>query len=119
MWNINSLWFEVAIVSTLTAVGGMVLGHFEEQTPKWRKISKLLFFILVVTSISATLGRIWAFTFLGIMILFVLYIHVIWLPRKGINGWTGEPKDKYYELRGWKKKDRPAVVPKSNLRRKK
>jgi len=32
----------------------------------------------------------------------VVYIHVWWLPRKGINGWTGEPKEKYYALRGWK-----------------
>jgi len=30
-------------------------------------------------------------------------VHAIWLPSKGINGWTGEPKDKYYELRGWPK----------------
>jgi hypothetical protein len=26
-----------------------------------------------------------------------------WLPKHGINGLTGEPKDKYYELRGWKR----------------
>lgn len=106
MWNTNSLWFEVAIVSTITAVGSMLFSHFEEQTPKWRKIAKLLFFIVITTSISATVGRVWSFGFLGATILAVLYIHLIWLPRKGINGWTGEPKDKYYELRGWKKKER-------------
>jgi hypothetical protein len=39
------------------------------------------------------------------MLLFPLIIHVWWLPKKGINGWTGEPKEKYYELRGWKKKE--------------
>jgi len=105
MWNTDSLWFEVAIVSTITAVGSMMLNHFEERTPKWRKIFKLLFFILIVTLISATAGRLWAFVFLGIVLLIVLYVHVLWLPNKGINGWTGEPKDKYYELRGWKKKD--------------
>ena len=106
MWNTNSLWFEVAIVSTLTAVGSMMFSHFEERTPKWRKILKFLFFVLATTSISATLGRIWSFAFLGLMILAVLFIHAIWLPRKGINGWTGEPKDKYYELRGWKNMSR-------------
>ena len=42
--------------------------------------------------------------FLGIMIIPVLIIHIWWLPKKGINGWTGEPKEKYYELRGWSKK---------------
>jgi hypothetical protein len=25
------------------------------------------------------------------------------LPKKGINGWTGEPKSKYYDFRGWDK----------------
>ena len=29
-------------------------------------------------------------------------IHGWWLPRQGINGFTGEPKEKYYALRGWK-----------------
>jgi hypothetical protein len=104
MWSTNSLWFEVAIVSTITSVGSIFFSHFEERTPKWRKVLKLFFFVFATAAISATVGRAWAFVFLGITILGVLYIHVIWLPRKGINGWTGEPKDKYYELRGWAKK---------------
>jgi len=33
-----------------------------------------------------------------------LIIPLWWLPKHGINGWTGEPKDKYHALRGWKKK---------------
>ncbi len=32
-----------------------------------------------------------------------LVIYAWWLPKHDINGWTGEPKEKYYELRGWKK----------------
>ena len=24
-----------------------------------------------------------------------------WLLKQGVNGWTGEPKEKYYQLRGW------------------
>jgi hypothetical protein len=104
MWNTDSLWFEVALVSLMTAVGTIFFGHFEEQTPKWRKVAKLVFFILLTTTISATAGRVWALGFLGLMILFVVFIHAIWLPSKGINGWTGEPKERYYELRGWKKK---------------
>jgi hypothetical protein len=106
MWNIDSLWFEVAVVSTITAFGSIFLGHFEEHTPKWRKVLKLLFFILIVTTLSATVGRAWAFGFLGATLLIVLYIHAVWLPRKGINGWTAEPRDKYNVLRGWKKKDK-------------
>jgi hypothetical protein len=106
MWNTDSLWFEVAIVTTLTAVGTICFGHFEEFTPKWRKILKLMFFIFITTLISATAGRAWAFVFLATVLLLVLYVHAVWLPSKGVNGWTGEPKDKYYQLRGWKKKDK-------------
>jgi hypothetical protein len=106
MWNTNSLWFEVSVVSTLTAFGTIFFGHFEEHTPKWRKVVKLFAFIVITVLISSAIGRIWAFVFLGIVLLAVLYIHAVWLPSKGINGWTGEPKEKYYALRRWKKKDR-------------
>ena len=104
MWNTDSLWFEVAVVSLITAFGSIFFAHFEVHTSRWKKVLKLLFFILATVSISATLGRSWAFSFLGITLLMVAFIHAIWLPSKGINGWTAEPKDKYYELRGWKKK---------------
>lgn len=32
----------------------------------------------------------------------VIYVHGVWLPRHGVNGWTAEPREKYYALRGWK-----------------
>jgi hypothetical protein len=97
----DTLWFEVAVVSSIFAFGHIFFGHFEERTPRWRKALKLVLFIALVTGLSAFLGRAWAFGFLGLMSLAVVYIHAVWLPSKGINGWTGEPKDKYYELRGW------------------
>lgn len=57
--------------------------------------------IVAAVVISATLGRVWFLSLLGLLSLVVLYIHAVWLPMKGINGWTGEPKEKYYQLRGW------------------
>src|SRR5262245_52393298 len=97
----ESLWFEVAVVSSIFAFGNIFFGHFEEGTPLWRKVLKLVLFIAVVTVLSAFLGRAWGFGFLGLALLAVVYVHAVWLPGKGINGWTGEPKDKYYRLRGW------------------
>jgi hypothetical protein len=39
---------------------------------------------------------------LAFLVLPIIYIHGYILPRKyGINGWTGEPKSKYYKFRGW------------------
>jgi hypothetical protein len=99
---IDTLWFEVAVMATVIALGHSLLGHFEERTPKWRKAGKLLGAIAAAVLISATLGRVWFFALFGLCLLAVLYIHAWWLPRHGINGWTGEPKEKYYKLRGWK-----------------
>jgi quinol-cytochrome oxidoreductase complex cytochrome b subunit len=96
------VWVEIAVVTSLFAVGSILFGHFEEGTPKWRRVFKLVLTIGIVVGISATIGRAWGFAFLVLPLTAALVIHVWWLPKHGINGWTGEPKDKYYELRGWK-----------------
>ena len=96
------MWMEVAIVSIIFAVGNILMGHWEAQTPKWRRVLKFILFIGVTIGLSVTLGRAWAFGFLGLMGIAVLVVHGWWLPKKGINGWTGEPKEKYYAMRGWK-----------------
>jgi len=104
MWTTDSLWFEVAVVSSIFAVGNMVFGHFEERTPKWRRIGKFVLILVIIVAISFYFGRATAMIVLGASILPILYIHGYYLPKKkGINGWTGEPKSKYYEFRGWDK----------------
>ena len=103
MWSTDSLWFEVAIVSLVFSFGNILFGHFEEHTPKFKRIGKYLLTLVLILSLSYFTGRMVAMIVLGLSFLPAVYIHTIWLPRKGINGWTGEPKEKYYELRGWKK----------------
>ena len=95
-------WFEVAIIMTLTCVGTILMGHWEAGTPKWRRVLKPFLFCGLSVLISATAGRAWFTVFLGVVTVAVLIIHVWWLPKNGIHGWTGEPKAKYYALRGWK-----------------
>ena len=104
MWETESLWFEIAIVSILFAAGNILMGQFEERTPKLRRIGKYILFLIVICGISAFFGRIAAMLSLSVFVLPLLYIHGYYLPRKkGINGWTGEPKSKYYEFRKWDK----------------
>ncbi len=103
MWANNSLWFEVSVVSVTIALGHILLGHFEERSPRGRKLLKFLFALALVLGLSVWFGRAVALTVYGLLFLPVLYIHLVALPRKGINGWTGKPRDKYYELRGWDK----------------
>lgn len=96
------MWLEVAIITSIFAVGNILFGHFEEHTPKWRRIAKMLLAVGLTILITQTIGRIWVYVLLGIMFLAFLVIHGWWLPKNGINGWTAEPKEKYYAFRGWK-----------------
>ncbi|MGV9868168.1 hypothetical protein [Rhodococcus koreensis] len=95
-------WFEIAVICGITAAGTIVWGHWEEHTPKWRRIGKMVVFCGLSVLVSSTAGRFWFFVLLGALAMIVLLVHAWWLPRKGINGWTGEPREKYYDLRGWK-----------------
>jgi len=103
MWHTDTLWFDVAIVTIGFLLGHIFLGHFEERSPKWRKLLKYIVTTGIVVTISIYVGRVYAFSLLGLALIPVIYIHGVILPRKGINGWTGEPKSKYYEFRGWSK----------------
>lgn len=97
-------WFELAVVFALTTIGNIYLGHFESGRPKWVRVVKMLVGGALSVLISATLGRVWFFVMLGTVLAMVLVIHAWWLPRHGVNGWTGEPRERYYALRGWKLK---------------
>ncbi len=97
----DSLWFEIAIVSGIFAIGNILLGHFEEKTPKPKRLAKFFGTLGTICCLSYYFGRPTAFVVLSLFLLPALYIHLIDLPKKGINGWTGEPKEKYYKLRGW------------------
>jgi hypothetical protein len=104
MWTTTSLWFEIAVVSIVYALGNILLGHFEERTPKARRVGKYILTLVIVCGISVMFGRSVSMIFLSAFILPLVYIHGYYLPKKkGINGWTGEPKAKYYEYRKWDK----------------
>jgi hypothetical protein len=104
MWSTQTIWFEIAIVSIIYALGNMLMGQFEEQTPKIRRVGKYILTLIIVCSISILVNRTAAMIFLSVFIIPLVYIHGYYLPkRKGINGWTGEPKSKYYDFRKWDK----------------
>ena len=52
-----NLWVDVAVMATLFALGNILFGHFEERTPKWRRVLKFFVMVTAVTAISATAGR--------------------------------------------------------------
>lgn len=104
MFSTDSLWFEIAIVSMVFALGNITMGQFEERTPKIRRVLKYVLILLLVCGISILFGRASARIVLSLFFVPLLYIHGYYLPKKkGINGWTGEPKSRYYEFRKWDK----------------
>jgi len=103
MWNTNTLWLEVSVVSIFFLLGHIFLGHFEERAPKWRKLLKYILTLTIILFLSIYFSRTIAFLILGLSLLPIVYIHGIVLPKKGINGWTAEPKSRYYDFRGWDK----------------
>jgi hypothetical protein len=98
MWRTDTLWFDVAVVMMIFAAGSILFGRFEEHKPRGRRLLKVALVTTVVLVCSATIGRIWAYGVLAIPLLGAAWVHLYWLPKHGINGWTAEPRDKYLEL---------------------
>jgi hypothetical protein len=109
MWSTETLWFETAVVLGIFAIGNILFGHFEEHRPKWRRLLKVAIFLTLVLTLSATAGRVWAFGMLALPLLGAAYVHLRWLPKHGINGWTAEPRERYHEL----VTQRPARTPRA------
>ena len=103
MWSLDTYWFDVAVMSAIFAVGNITLGHFEAHRPLWRRLGKGVLSTALFLAIVMTAGRPWAYGLLALMIVPVVLIHAWWLPKNGVNGWTGEPRERYYELIGHRK----------------
>jgi hypothetical protein len=98
MWSTDSLWFDLAIVMSIFAFGNVMFGRFEDHKPRGRRVLKVAIVSTVVLLLSATVGRPWSFGLVGVMLLAAAWVHIYWLPKHGINGWTAEPRDKYLAL---------------------
>jgi hypothetical protein len=98
MWQTDTLWFDVAVVMTIFAIGSILFGRFEEHKPRGRRLLKTVIVLVVTLAVSATVGRVWAYGLLGVPLLAAAWVHLYWLPKHGINGWTAEPREKYLEL---------------------
>ena len=99
MWA-RTYWFDFAVLYGLLALGSILFGHFENWKPKWRRVLKVAMWSVIFFALLQFGGRPWAWGVIGALLLVVVYLHAVWLPSKGINGWTAEPRDKYLELVG-------------------
>jgi len=100
MWRTDTYWFDVAIATTGLMLGHLCFGRFVEHRSRWRRLLKSLIGVAMVVGTTAWAGRGWMFGLLGAIAIGVLVVHGWWLPRNGVNGWTAEPRDRYYALLG-------------------
>ena len=100
MWRTDTYWFDVTIVMTFLMLGHLCFGRSVEYQSRWRRLLKSLVGVAVLVGASVWAGRVWIYALLGLIAAVVLIVHGWWLPRKGVNGWTAEPRDRYYALMG-------------------
>jgi uncharacterized membrane protein len=90
---------ETLIVLTIASLAYFVVfNKFEKHVPMQRRITKLFIVVGVLTIIGILFGR---FAFWGVIALMTIgqvYVHAVYFPKYGVNGWTAEPYDKYLEL---------------------
>ena len=98
MWSTDTRWFDVAVVMSIFAFGSILFGLFEQHKPRLRRVLKVVIVLGITLLVAETAGRIAAYALLSIPLIAAAYVHLVWLPKRGINGWTGEPREKYLEL---------------------
>ena len=99
VWRTDSIWPDLALFLFLLLVGHILLGHFEDYRPKWRRVLKVVVSLGLFVAIWLAVGRFWTWIIFTVPVAIGLVaVHGWWLPKHGINGWTGEPREKYLEL---------------------
>ncbi len=98
MWQRDSAWFDLAVVFAIFAFGNVCFGRFEQHKPRARRVLKVIVVSALYVWIAQGAGRPWAYGFLGFFGLAAAVVHLWWLPKNGINGWTAEPYDQYLAL---------------------
>jgi len=100
MWGTDTYWFDVALATSVLMLGHLFFGRFAEHQSRWFRLVKSIVAIGWIVGTSALFGRRWSWAVLGILCLPVLVVHGWWLPKNGVNGWTGEPRERYDALLG-------------------
>lgn len=107
VWRTDTIWFDVATIAVIYAFGATLFGRFEEHKPRARRALKVTLTLVLLPGLAAVAGRTWLYALLGVLLVAVVIVHAWWLPKHGVNGWTAEPRERYYALLGLDSHGRP------------
>ncbi len=90
---------EILTVITIASLAYFVVfKKFEKHVPMRGRIVKLLIVVGVLSIIGIVFSRYAFWGMIGLMTIGQIYVHGVYFPKHGVNGWTAEPYDKYLEL---------------------
>ncbi len=90
---------EIIIVLTIASLAYFVVfNKFEKHVPVKRRIIKLVILIGMLAIIGTLFSRFAFWGMIALMTVGQVYLHGVYFPKHGVNGWTAEPYDKYLEL---------------------
>ena len=92
---------DISIAAALLVAGFVFFSPFEQQTALRLRLLRPLLFLGVTALFSWKLGRRWALGFVFGWLTLAISFHGWWTWRHGINFFKPEPRDRYYQLRGW------------------
>lgn len=98
--QIDTRWFDVAVVATLLAFGNALFGRFSEHQSRGLRALRIVVGLALFVGVAATAGRPWMYALIAAIFGAIAVVHGWWLPRHGVNGWTAEPRERYYQLLG-------------------
>jgi hypothetical protein len=95
---VEAEWMTAAV---MIAVLSPLFGHFEAKAPVWTRMTRWLVYLAILGAIALTVGRPWTWVWIVGLPLLGATFHVMWCVKHQINPLTAEPRDRYYQLRGW------------------
>jgi amino acid transporter len=90
---------ETLIVLTIASIAYFVVfNKFEKHVPIRRRIIKLVILVGALAVIGTLFSRFAFWSAIALMTIGQIYVHGVYFPQHGVNGWTAEPYDKYLAL---------------------
>ncbi len=89
---------DTTLFFALLTLGSICFGRFEDWKPRWRRVLKIVIVSSAFIGLLLVAGRLVAWGMVGAVLCAAAWVHLVWLPRHGVNGWTAEPRERYLEL---------------------